>query len=72
MTLSALMKTRNGATFTATKIGTATTNPPMGVALKVFQFEAPNAVRERDTDKAALQKLMFQECGDSFWECVIE
>lgn len=72
MTLSATMKTPNGATFAGTKISTATTNPPMGVALKVFQFEAPVAVHRRDTDREALRKLMFQECGDSFWECVTE
>jgi len=75
MILSAITKTRNGDTCAATKIGTATTNQPAhlpAMAVKIFSFEV-KAQRERyESDKAAHRKLMFQEGGDSFWECVTE
>lgn len=69
MILSATTKIRNGDTCAATKIGTATTNQP-AMAISSFMFEVKSQRVRYESDKAALRKLMFQEGGDSFWECV--
>ncbi len=70
MTSSATTKTPNGDTCTAMKIGTDTMNRANPVSMSASQFEVKGLREKMDTDKAALRKLMFQEGGDSFWECV--